>query len=360
MAGHQRINRSHFVKEHAMELLDRYLQAVKKHLPWKRQDDILAELRANMESQLEDRQAELGRPLTQGELEDWLRALGSPVLVASRYQPQEYLIGPALYPMYLYVLRLALLWAMVIYTAVSTVVLPFTSPGETSLIEALLRAPGVLFTVATWVTLVFAAFEFVTSRHPGLCPPLAAVSQAWSPSSLPPLDKEAVKGGKPRSYATAVAEVVFGFLVLAWILLIPRHPFLLMGPGVVVLDGPFRLADIWWTFFWWIVALNVLQLAWKCINLMRGTWQRPSKVQHIVFKVFGLIPLGLVLSARNRGYVLLRNPAIEHVHYANALESINKSIYLGLLVICAIAALQLAFDTGQMLLRAWRARGASR
>lgn len=26
-----------------MELLDRYLQAVKKHLPWKRQDDIIAE-----------------------------------------------------------------------------------------------------------------------------------------------------------------------------------------------------------------------------------------------------------------------------------------------------------------------------
>ena len=61
-----------------MDLLDRYLQAVKKHLPWKRQDDILAELRANMESQLEDKEAELGRPLTQGEAEDWLRKMGSP------------------------------------------------------------------------------------------------------------------------------------------------------------------------------------------------------------------------------------------------------------------------------------------
>ena len=35
-----------------MELLDRYLEAVKKHLPWQRQDDIIAELRANLESQL--------------------------------------------------------------------------------------------------------------------------------------------------------------------------------------------------------------------------------------------------------------------------------------------------------------------
>jgi len=38
-----------------MELLDRYLQAVKKYLPLARQEDIIAELRANMEAQLEDK-----------------------------------------------------------------------------------------------------------------------------------------------------------------------------------------------------------------------------------------------------------------------------------------------------------------
>ena len=43
-----------------MELLDRYLQAVKKHLPWQRQDDIFAELKANLESQLEDKDAPFG------------------------------------------------------------------------------------------------------------------------------------------------------------------------------------------------------------------------------------------------------------------------------------------------------------
>ncbi len=46
-----------------MELLNRYLEAVKKHLPWQRQDDIIAELRANLESQLEEKEDGLGRPL---------------------------------------------------------------------------------------------------------------------------------------------------------------------------------------------------------------------------------------------------------------------------------------------------------
>jgi len=59
-----------------MELLDRYLQAVRKHLPWKRQEDIVAELRANLESQLDEKQGELGRPMTLTEAEAWIKQLG--------------------------------------------------------------------------------------------------------------------------------------------------------------------------------------------------------------------------------------------------------------------------------------------
>ena len=99
-----------------MELLDRYLQAVKKHLPWERQDDIIAELRANLEAQLEDKEAELGRPLTAGEAEDWLKQIGPPMQVAARYQPQQYLIGPAIFPTYWFVLRFASLLALIVYS----------------------------------------------------------------------------------------------------------------------------------------------------------------------------------------------------------------------------------------------------
>ena len=110
-------------KDDAMELLDRYLQAVRKHLPGQRQDDIIAELRANLESQLQEKQGELGRPLTPAEADAWIRQLGSPMQMASHYQPQQYLIGPAIYPLYLYVLRLSSMWAIIIYMIVSTVTL---------------------------------------------------------------------------------------------------------------------------------------------------------------------------------------------------------------------------------------------
>jgi hypothetical protein len=43
-----------------MELLDRYLQAVKFWLPAEQQDDIAAELGEDIRSQIEDRKEQLG------------------------------------------------------------------------------------------------------------------------------------------------------------------------------------------------------------------------------------------------------------------------------------------------------------
>lgn len=344
-----------------MELLDRYLQAVKKHLPWKRQDDILAELRANMESQLEDKEAELGRPLTQGEAEDWLRTWGPPVVVASRYQPQQYLIGPTFFPIYLYVLRLALLWALLIYTIVNAVVIPFTSPAIPSVIDTFLRVPGILITVAGWVTLVFAALEFATTHFPEHCPPIAGLSKNWSPNSLPPLEKRDEGFGKPRSYAHAVAEVVFGFIALVWLLLVPKHPFLLFGPGAFYFSaGPFKAAAILWTLYWWIVALNAVQLAWRSINLIRGAWQKRSSAETLVVKCIGLIPLILLLRVPDEGYLALKNPAVDQAHYGSLLVSINQGFHMALSIVCIIVVVTLALELGQFILNTYRQRSAAR
>jgi hypothetical protein len=341
-----------------MELLDRYLQAVRKYLPAGRQDDIAAELRANMESQIEDKESELGRSLSNTEVEDLLKKMGSPVLVASRYQRQQYLIGPTFFPIYMYVLRVAILWTLIIYSVVVAVVLPFTAPNTTSVVNSLFQIPSVLVMVAGWVTLVFAAIEFFTTRYPEKCPTLAGYQ--WNPSSLPPLEKVADHGRKPRSFAKAVAEIVIGFLALAWLLLIPRYPFLLMGPGVVVLQIlPFQLAPIWWTAFWWIVGLDVLQLGWKCIELSLGKWQYPSRIQHMIFQAVGAIPLIVLLSVRDHVYVVLKNPLTGMVQYADDIATINWSIRLGIGVICAIVVLQLIFESGRLAWNTYRNRGTA-
>ncbi len=234
-----------------MELLDRYLQAVRKHLPWERQDDLVAELRANLESQLEDREGELARPLTEKEVAAWLKEVGPPIAVAGKYQPTQYLIGPAMFPIYWYVLRLALIWSVAVYAVVDAVLLLMkTQAGGLTVAEAVMRTPGVLLTTAAWVTLVFACLEATLHRYPGRLAGLETMMPDWSPSALPPVAAETLKRKEPRTFSRAVAEVVFGALLLVWLLLIPQNPWVLMGPGWLALQAsPFAIAPVWRVFF---------------------------------------------------------------------------------------------------------------
>lgn len=344
-----------------MELLDRYLQAVAKHLPWKRQEDIIAELRANLESQLDEREAELGRPMTPAEAETWIGQLGSPLQMASHYQPQQYLIGPAVFPAYLHVLRLAAVWAAVVYALVSAVtIIAGASPGAADIAEAVLRLPFVLLQVAAWVTVAFAAIEFTAERFPDKCPDITGIHGKWTPRDLPPLEPAATQGRKRRPLSHAITEVVFGFVVLIWLLLVPEYPFLMFGPGAAYLHAsPFKLAPVWITAYWWIVALNAVQLAWRCADLLRGTWQRPDRAQHIVVKAIGLIPLFILASVHDGLYVLLKRPDLDLTSHGQTLGQTNQGIHAAILIVCVIVSAQLAWDIAHAILAVWRQRAAA-
>jgi hypothetical protein len=343
-----------------MELLDRYLEAVRKHLPWQRQDDIIAELRANLEAQLEEKEAALGRPLSDAEAREWLKQLGSPMLMAAPYQPQQYLIGPAVFPTYRNVMKIALTWCFIVYTIATATALLIKGPHLADLLHAMANVPMVLITTAAWVTLVFAALEYAMTHHRVKLPGMNAPAPAWSPDALPQLDAAAYPGGKPPSYAKAVAEVIFGYLFLIWLLLIPKNPYLLLGPGAYYLASlPYRLAPVWVPVYWCAVALTVLQVGWNAYSLLRGRWQKPQRAAHLVFKVVGLVPIILLLTAKDHATVLLKNPAIDQFRYGAALNSINQSINWSVALICAIAGFQLVWEIVQLILSAYRKRAAA-
>jgi hypothetical protein len=344
-----------------MELLDRYLQAVRKRLPWKRQEDIIAELRANLESQLDEKQGELGRSMTPAEAEAWIMQLGSPTQMASPYQAQQYLIGPAVFPAYLNVLRLVSLWTVVVYVLVSAVdaVLGTANSGP-ALAKAVLQMPFVLVQVAAWVTLVFAAIEFAATRCPEKCRSIAGFGTKWTPRDLPPLEPDAVPGRKRRSYALAMTEVAFGFVVLAWLLALPQHPYLMFGPGEAIVQSfPYHLAPIWMTAYWWIIGLNAVQLAWRCVDLLRGTWQKHDRAQHAVSKSVALVPLLILASVRDLQYVLLKRPELDLAQYGQRLAQINQSVHTAILVLCVIVCAQLAWDIAQAMIEAARKRATA-
>ena len=90
-----------------MDLIERYVGAVRRHLPKSANPDIVSELTDNLRSQAEEREAELGRALNEDEQAALLKPHGHPWLMASRYMPQQHLIGPALYPYYRQTLAMA-------------------------------------------------------------------------------------------------------------------------------------------------------------------------------------------------------------------------------------------------------------
>src|SRR5215469_347243 len=92
----------------SMDLIDRYLNAIKPFLPPDQRDDIIAELGANLHDEADEREAALGRPLSEAEIEAIIQAHGHPLAVAGRYQPSQggftfgrQLISPTLFPLYL-------------------------------------------------------------------------------------------------------------------------------------------------------------------------------------------------------------------------------------------------------------------
>src|SRR5882757_8007204 len=94
-----------------MQPLDRYLSNLAKLLPADQREDILRELSEDIRSEFEDKESELGRPLTEPEQLEILKRRGNPLQVAAGYTPNQgtlsfgpQLIGPVLFPFYVRVL----------------------------------------------------------------------------------------------------------------------------------------------------------------------------------------------------------------------------------------------------------------
>jgi hypothetical protein len=257
------------------------------------------------------------------------------------------------------VLRLACGWCLVIYSVIKAVeILTHSSTGHV-VIDAVLGAPWSLLITAAWVTAVFAAIEFATTHSLAKFPADVVGRVDWSPGSLPTADEAGSEGKRPRSYALAVTEVVFGFLWLIWLLLIPNHPYLLMGPGAAYLHlSPYQLAPVWVEFFWCIVALNLVQLSWRCFDLARGTWQNSRAMQHMVVKTVGFIAMLVLFTARDRVWVLLKHPTADAAHYGAQLNTINHAIYNGMVWVVAISAIIWLWQIVQMAMDTYRKRVA--
>ena len=317
-----------------MELLDRYLQAVRFWLPKAQQQDIIAELSEDLHSQIDDQETELGRPLNKSELEAILKRCGSPIVVASRYRPQAHLIGPALFPIYQFVLKTVLLWILVpvfIVIIGPLMILPAANRVG-ALLETLSTLWSALFVAAGIITLIFAVLERTEAK--------LQLFEKWNVRSLPPLAKRS-----QPSRTQSVFELAFGIIGLVWLLAIPYSPFLVFGPAAVFL----KPAPMWHSFYLPMVLLALFGLAHQCVSLLRPQWTWFPSLARLITTGLTMIVLYAMVSVAFQSpngawhpFVVLANAVHDSGHYARLVGIVNASILLALAVVwfgLAIAAM---------------------
>ncbi len=263
------------------DLFERYAYQVVKRLPRKKQKDIMLEIISSLEDELEDRVAAEGREADEDMIVTVIKKFGPPSVVSSSYQPQNFLIGPKLYPLFLVAIKIGaiVLGALLLSGVVVQILNPAASFSQGlwnywKVIENLISVP---FTILGFIAAIF----FVIERSipnledksindlAGKMQPLLEVfggieyqeGDYWDPREYPTIEK-------PNRIHRR--EVIFGsvFLIifLIWFNFFPQNVGIVMGNEkglflVPILSAGFSSYIIWLSIGWAIsLALDLWTL----------------------------------------------------------------------------------------------------
>ena len=251
------------------ELLDRYIHAVKMMLvlPPDKMEDIGAEVRSNLESQLEDQGRVLGRELRPDEVSALLKRHGHPMKVALRYReaPERGLISPALFPLYWFTLRAV----FAVWVTIRVIVSVFAFQGASSAGTILLNfgrdvlLAGII--IPAGVTLLFAVWEQLEFKF--------HYSERWKPESLRPVPP-CPKPPKPRPMVQFIGEIAW-LIFLALALYSPSFFWVWGGRGVFSPSEALYATR----FALWLLAFLVISQSWlRYTRFAAARWRQALRI----------------------------------------------------------------------------------
>ncbi len=239
-----------------MNLVDRYVAAIGRELPPKGAPEITAELKDVLLSKIEDRESELGRPMTDKEVEQMLIDFGHPLIVAGGYRKTQYLIGPELFPMWIATMRMVLMIGGAILLVGLVVNAASTNSTPVWVLQQVLAAfwPAFIWVFGI-VTLVF-AFNERMGRY--------RFKLAFNPRQLPPVRSPG------RKRFNLMAEIGMSLVVLLWWTgLLKFRAWLPTPPAIDV-----HLASTWAPFYVPVIVYTVAEIGVGLLALARPGWGR--------------------------------------------------------------------------------------
>ncbi|MFP5284744.1 MAG: hypothetical protein ACLGI9_03305, partial [Thermoanaerobaculia bacterium] len=203
-------------------------------------------------------------------MESILRRWGHPMLVAQRYLPQQYLIGPVWFPVYRFVLKMVALCYLLPWLLTWIVLAVFLPEHRTPhSLQSFLLIAVFAFTAVT------VGFAFAERSR---------ILESWSPRKLP-ADPNRI------SRSESIGDLVGSLVFALWLLDVLRLPSI---EGV-----PIHLAPIWSTLYWPILLLMFGSIALSAVNTVRPWWTRLRSGFRLAIDAFALTLICILLAARS-------------------------------------------------------------
>jgi hypothetical protein len=270
-----------------MNLIERYIQHVGKHLPEKSREDVKREIRSLLEDTLEDRSRELGRPVDEVMMVDVLKEFGRPEKMAASYTPERYLISPRMFPIFWLVVKIVVSVLFAI-----TLVQLFISLGRADanipqlLIGALTSfADGSLSALGN-IVLVFAILQYFM---PELGKELDTADD-WNP-----LKMEEVEDEDRVSRVGQAFGITFSVVGLALFNFFPELLGFSFDRNGVWIFMP-ALSQAFFNYLPWINLVWGAEIILSVFLLIQGQWQTATRWVSIAINSFTVGLAGFMLA----------------------------------------------------------------
>ena len=265
-----------------MELIDRYVYEVGRHLPRKNRADIQVELQSTLVDTLEARVQ--GEP-SQEDMVELLKEFGPPQKVAASYWPQgQYLIGPSLFPLFRMVVGIVVTVFIIVQLVLLGIAVVFNQEILTfmSVLDIFSEMIGSAFTAFSIVVIVFAVLQRFDVRPD-------TNQEEWDPRQLPHVEEV-----DTISRAGTVAEITFSLVIIAILLFLPDKIGVVISPGMQIILNP-----VIRNYIPMIILSISLGIALDVILLWRGRWETATRLAKIGTNLFGIYVLAVLISGHN-------------------------------------------------------------
>ena len=258
-----------------MSLIVRYIHEVGRHLPRKNRSDIQAELRSSLIDALEDR---AGLEPAEAEVVELLKEFGPPKAVAASYNPErQYLIGPALYPLFRLVAGIvlaAVLGAQLLAWGVAY----FIAQDPIAPLEAVVALLNSIPSALGMVLIVFAILQWFEVRP-------EIEGEPWDPDNLPEVNEgETVKRGE------RVFGITMGIVILVVLVFFPESVGFMTTPGGEFFTNPVITQYIGWISISLLVGIGLdIYLLWQ------RRWRTTSRIAKIAANLLSIVILFLLV-----------------------------------------------------------------